>query len=121
MRTILLLLGLATAHGALAQWVEVKGEELRALYSDKTHRSTSPAFTSHYRANGVGVMSVAHGKFQRSWRLRGDDQVCFAQMDGSGWCVTVQKSVHYEGEYRSRRTTDGQLTTFRVEDAVPAR
>jgi hypothetical protein len=121
MRMTAVLLGLIAAPAALAQWLDVKGDELRALYSDKTHRGTSPAFTSHYRANGVGVMSVAQGRFQRSWRLRGDDQVCFAQMDGSGWCVTVQKSVHYEGEYRSRRTTDGQLTTFRVEDALPAR
>lgn len=121
MRMIALLLGLALAPAVLAQWVDVKGEELRALYSDRIHRSTSPAFTAHYSASGVGVMSVAQGKFQRSWRLRGNDQVCFAQMDGTGWCTTVQKSVHYEGEYRSRRTTDGQLTTFRVDDRVPAR
>jgi hypothetical protein len=121
MRMFALLLGLTAAPAALAQWVDVKGEGLRALYSDKTHRSTSPPFTAHYAASGIGVMSVAQGKFQRSWRLRGDDQVCFAQMDGSGWCVTVQKSLHYEGEYRSRRTTDGQLTTFRVDDGIPAR
>ena len=121
MRISALLIGLMAAPAALAQWVDVRGEELRALYSDKTHRSTSPAFTTHYRADGVGVMSVAQGKFQRSWRLRGDDQVCFAQMDGTGWCASVQKSVHYEGEYRSRRTTDGQLTTFRVDDGVPGR
>lgn len=121
MRTLLFVMLATFAPGALAQWADVKGDELRALYSDKTHRSASPAFSSHYRASGVGLVSVAQGKFQRSWRLRGDDQVCFAQMDGTGWCVTVQKSVHYPGEYRSRRTTDGQTTTFRVEDGAAAR
>ena len=106
------------APAALAQWVEVRGEELRALYSDKTHRGSSPAFSVHYRASGVGEMLVSQGRFHRTWRLRGEDQVCFAQMDGGGWCVTVQKDAHRPGEYRSRRTTDGQVTQFSVGDAA---
>ena len=104
----------ATSAPVLAQWVDVKGEELRALYSDTTHRGSAPSFTAHYRASGAGELIVPQGKFHRTWRLRGEDQVCFAQMDGSGWCVTVQKDANRPGAYRSRRTTDGQLTNFAV-------
>lgn len=117
-RVLVALILSLCAPCALAEWLDVRGEELRALYSDKTHRGTSPAFTVHYRASGVGELFVSQGKFHRSWRLRGDDQVCFAQMDGGGWCVTVQKHAHRPGEYRSRRTTDGQVTQFSVGDAA---
>jgi hypothetical protein len=85
MKRIVLILACGLhATLACAEWQDVKGEELRALYSDTTHRGTA------------------------------EDQVCFAQMDGSGWCVTVQKDANRPGEYRSRRTTDGQLTNFTV-------
>lgn len=113
-RTLLVLVFGLHATPALAQWLDVKGDELRALYSDTTHRGSAPSFTAHYRASGAGELVVPQGKFHRTWRLRGEDQVCFAQMDGSGWCVTVQKDANRPGEFRSRRTTDGQLTNFRV-------
>jgi hypothetical protein len=115
MKRILLILACGLhATLALAQWQDVKGEELRALYSDTTHLGTAPSFTAHYRAGGAGELIVPQGKFHRTWRLRGEDQVCFVQMDGSGWCVTVQKDANRPGAYRSRRTTDGQLTNFSV-------
>jgi len=126
------ILHLATLAGALSigcpawaqssNWVDIKEPEvLRAIFSDKTHRSRT--YVAHYRADGEGILIAAGSdiRLARTWQLKGSDQVCAGPKGDTPTCYRFQRStknpaeVLATGELRSQRV----MLWFTVEDGIP--
>jgi hypothetical protein len=103
-------------------WVDVKdADELRALYSNKTHRSR--AFVGHYRADGEGILLSAGSDIRhpRTWQLRGSDQVCVGPKGDTPTCFRYQRSTKNAAEVLATGEKNGQrvMLWFTVEDGIP--
>jgi hypothetical protein len=86
---IVALLAAATVSTAAADWKALKGDEITALLSGNTVKSSS--FTEFYASDGT-VRGVEGGeKYSGSWRIEGD-KLCvhFPQFNYKD-CMTVQK------------------------------
>lgn len=111
---------------ALAQdekdWIDVRdAKELRALYSNKTFKGKDwmdRAWTGYYRADGKGIMITESGRFQRTWQVQGDDQVCVT-MAMSNVCYRFQRHRTKPATYRALDLTNVKAAEFTVEDGVP--
>jgi hypothetical protein len=116
------MLGIAAGTAHAADWVDIKDPaELRALYSDKTHRSR--AFVSYFRADGQGIY-VAQGsdtRVPRTWRVKGNDQVCVGPKGGDPLCFRYQRNAKNPAEVLAVGESRGQrvMLWFTVEDGIP--
>jgi hypothetical protein len=103
-------------------WVDIKDPEaLRALFSDKTHRSR--AYVAHYRANGQGIL-LSKGsdiRHARTWQLKGGDQVCAGPKGDTPTCYRYQRSTKNPAEVLATGELRGQrvMLWFTVEDGIP--
>jgi hypothetical protein len=107
---------------ASQDWVDIKSpKELRALYSNKTFRSTFmgvPA-VEHYRADGKGIYISAELRIPRTWEVKGNDQVCISDEKIGTNCCRFQRHKKNRDEYVRRCTYDGLMTILKVEDGIP--
>jgi hypothetical protein len=115
-----LLVPQAMAQGASA-WVDIKDpQELRALYSGKTHRSR--AFVAYYRADGAGQYQSQGADIRHpySWALKGD-QVCSGPKGGAPTCYRLQRSSKNPNEVLAHGERLGEriMLWFTVEDGIP--
>ena len=103
-------------------WVDIKdAEALRALFSDKTHRSR--AYVAHYRADGQGIL-LSKGsdiRHARTWQLKGGDQVCAGPKGDTPTCYRYQRSTKNPAEVLATGELRGQrvMLWFTVEDGIP--
>jgi hypothetical protein len=103
-------------------WVDIKDPEaLRALFSDKTHRSR--AYVAHYRADGQGIL-LSKGsdiRHARTWQLKGGDQVCAGPKGDTPTCYRYQRSTKNPAEVLATGELRGQrvMLWFTVEDGIP--
>ena len=83
------LLATATVSMAAADWTALTGEEITALLSGNTVKSSD--FTEFYDANGSVRGAEGDTKYKGTWRVDGD-KLCvdFAQFNYKD-CLTVQK------------------------------
>ena len=119
---LLVLSALPALTQTSKDWVDIKGENaLRALYANKTHRART--FVTHNRADGQGIY-VAKGsdvRVPRTWRVKGNDQVCLAPKDGDPLCFRYQQSTKNPAEIVAIGESRGQrvMFMFTVEDGIP--
>lgn len=102
-------------------WVDIKNpKELRALFSNKTFRSTfkGVAVAEHYRADGKGLYISAQQRIPRTWQIKGNDQVCVTDTDGT-FCYRFQRNKKNRDEYVSRRLPDHWMAVIKIEDGIP--
>lgn len=111
------------ASAAIAQgdadWVEIKGTEaLRALYSNKTHKSRD--WVSHWRDDGQGIMVATGAKspIRHTWQIKGDDQVCTTSSVGTS-CYRYQRSRRKANEVMATFVAQPVSFFFSMEDGVP--
>ena len=103
-------------------WVDIKDPEaLRALFSNKTHRSR--AYVAHYRADGQGIL-LSKGsdiRHARTWQLKGGDQVCAGPKGDTPTCYRYQRSTKNPAEVLATGELRGQrvMLWFTVEDGIP--
>ncbi|MBM4348202.1 MAG: DUF3990 domain-containing protein [Deltaproteobacteria bacterium] len=114
---------------ASQDWVDIKNpNELRALCSNKTFRSTfgGGPIVEHYRADGKGIFISGEIRTPRTWEVKGNDQVCFSSEKGTD-CCRFQRNKKYPDEYVRRCTYDSEwgrelrvfMTILKVEDGIP--
>jgi hypothetical protein len=102
-------------------WVDIKDPmELRALFSNKTFRSSvgGTAVVEHYRADGKGIIVSGELRRARTWEIKGNDQVCINDTDGT-FCYRFQQSKKNRDEYVSRRMPGNYMVVIKVEDGIP--
>ena len=116
------MLGAAAASVHAADWVDIEDpNELRALYSNKTHRFST--YVSYYRDDGRGLY-VANGsdvRVPRVWRVQGNDQVCVGPKKGEPTCFRFRKNAENPAEMLGITESRGQrvMRMFTVEDGIP--
>lgn len=102
-------------------WVEIDDpESLRALYSNKTHRSR--AYVTHWRADGEGIYQATGSdiRLPRTWQVKGD-QVCVGPKGNEPTCFRYQRSAKNPAEILANGEQRGQrvMHWFTVEDGIP--
>jgi hypothetical protein len=117
-----LALCLPSAPAAAREWVEIRSPaELRALYSDKTWRGKGAdgvPFVGHYRADGTGVMIRAGVHTPRTWEVKGPDQACVTDTNGTN-CYRFQRHKRDRGDIVGQHVTEHWIFQVTVEDGVP--
>lgn len=119
---LLVLSALPAMSQASKDWVDIKeANALRALYANKTHRART--FVSYYRDDGEGIF-VAKGsevRVARTWRVKGNDQVCVGPKEGDPLCFRFQQSTRNPAEIVAVGESRGQrvMLMFTVEDGIP--
>ncbi|MBS3919310.1 MAG: hypothetical protein KG012_10510 [Deltaproteobacteria bacterium] len=106
---------------ASQDWVDIKTpKELRALYSNKTFRSTylGVPVVEHYRADGKGILISAELRTPCTWEVKGNDQVCVSDEKGTD-CYKFQRNKKNREEYVRLRQGRPFMTILKVEDGVP--
>jgi len=116
------LLFMLSGPAASQDWVDIKNpKELRALYSNKTFRSTFAGVpvVEHYRADGKGISISGDHRRLKTWEIKGNDQVCTSDAWKGTDCCRFQRNKKYPDEYVRRCTYDGVMTILKVEDGIP--
>jgi len=110
---------------ASQDWIDLKTpKELRALYSNKTFRSTylGVPVVEHYRADGKGILISGELRIPCTWEVKGNDQVCVSDEKGTT-CYQFQRHKRNRDEYVRTRLKTSQLGAFmtilKVEDGIP--
>jgi len=107
---------------ASQNWVDIKDpKDLRALFSNKTFRSTvgGVPVVEHYRADGKGILVSGEMRTPCTWEVKGKDQVCISDARKGTDCCRFQRSKKNRDEYVRRCQYDSYMGTFIVEDGVP--
>jgi len=106
----------ATVHAET--WAPVTGEEeLTNLVSGATARiEVQPdiTVTGKYFADGTAKIEAWGETFDRTWRVKGDDQVCYTSFTETN-CFTFEKDLEQPTNYRVKNVETGSYTYFYVE------
>ena len=125
LRRVVALAGLvAGAAGVQAQsyWIDITDPaELRALHTNKTHRGLTGegynSFQGYYRADGKALFVQGDKRVERTWEVKGSNQVCY----GGDWfpgCRRFQRARTNSTEFNAIHA-DGWSVLFKVEDGIP--
>ncbi len=104
---------------ASQDWVDIRSqEELRALHSNKTFRSTFSGVpvVEHYRADGKGILISGELRIPCTWEVKGNDQVCVTDEKGTN-CCRFQRYTKNRDEYVRR--CNAAMYLLKVEDGIP--
>lgn len=66
-----------------------------------------------YRADGTATITAWDETFERTWEVRGDDQVCYSSLTETH-CYTFERNVDEPAEYRGLHVETGDIRLFRV-------
>lgn len=109
------------ANAQDSEWVSVTGEEtLRNFISGQTiERRLAGGETSRaeYKADGTGILYSWGATFQRTWSIKGDDQICLTEKQKT-LCYQIESSSTDNTLHRVRDVSTGKLTEFRTKDAT---
>jgi hypothetical protein len=89
---------------------------LKSLLSDTVLESTlndGNKATAEYNSDGSGVVKAWGGTFQRSWEVKGNDELCVG-METETSCFTMEKDADAQDVYRAKNTTTGELTVITI-------
>jgi hypothetical protein len=114
----LMVMTFVTTEPAYADnWEKITGaENLRKLISGMTvEMEVRPGViaTGRYFEDGTAKIESGGATFQRTWEVRGDDQVCYSAATETK-CLTVEQNLDVPGEYRYRHVETGKMRLFRV-------
>ncbi len=112
-----LLITSAGAWVGADEWAPFEGaEQLRDLVAGATAEiELKPGHVAvgQYRADGTATITAWGETFERTWEVRGDDQVCYSSNRETN-CYTFEHNLDVPGEYRVRHVETGELRVFRV-------
>ena len=100
-------------------WVTVTGaDNLRELVSGS--RATieideDTSVSGEYFADGTAKLQAWGETFDRTWEVRGDDQVCYSSLTETN-CFTFERSQEQPNRYRVINVESGQLTRFELQE-----
>lgn len=66
----------------------------------------------HYRADGTAEIRAWNEIFLRTWRVEGDDQVCYSSEEDETNCFTFEQNLDDPSRYRSRNIVTGDVFIF---------
>ena len=67
-----------------------------------------------YHADGTAEIEAWNETFRRTWRVKGDDQVCYTSEEQQTSCFTFEQNLDDPTGYRSRNVATGEVVRFRV-------
>jgi len=73
--------------------------------------------TGKYHADGTAEIEAWNETFERTWAVKGDDQVCYTS-DLETNCYRFEQDLDDPGQYRSRNVETGEAVVFRLTGAV---
>lgn len=114
----LLAVGLCVAISAQAQdWQPINNaQKLSELFSGtvmETELKPGSKATARYNADGTGVVEAWGGTFNRTWEVRGNDQVCINIEDRDN-CFKIDSNPSDDTSYRGHNQLTGETFTFSV-------
>lgn len=68
-----------------------------------------------YHADGTAEIEAWNETFQRTWAVKGDDQVCYSSELETN-CFSFEKNSEDPNEFRSRNVNTGEVVVFRTMD-----
>ncbi|MDX1560107.1 MAG: hypothetical protein R3193_14455 [Marinobacter sp.] len=99
-------------------WSAVTGREaLTDLISGATAEiEVEPGRTAigRYAADGSARIEAWGEVFERTWRVEGEDRVCYTSSDKHTNCFTFEQDLAAPGHYRVRNVSTGEFTRFRL-------
>ena len=111
------LLLFAVSNTNAQTWEPVtSAQELSALFSDTVMSATlkdGVTATATYNSDGTGELKAWGDTFPRSWRVKGDEQVCL-DIDEQIRCFTVEKDSSGSNQYRAYNVDTGESVVFEV-------
>jgi len=109
------LLVLMQGSFALAQ-EEIDESKIREEQA-YTLGTSAPGVTAvgKYNADGTAEIEAWNETFRRTWEVKGDDQVCYSDMETN--CFSYEKNLDDPAEFRSSNVATGEVFVFRVTDA----
>jgi hypothetical protein len=104
-----------------AEWEQVTGAEtlrsfMSGLQAERKARGGS-IHSAEYLAEGTGVLNAWGETFARTWKVRGEDQICITA-GGEENCFYLDKKVGTSDRYRVRFVATGQVRRFRVSEGT---
>jgi hypothetical protein len=96
-------------------------ETLRALVSDAVFEgtlTTGAKAVTRYNADGTGVLTAWGETFERTWEIKGADQICVTvgrKVD----CLNIERNTEASNEYRAINVETGESVVFTVTPGVP--
>ena len=96
-----------TGAGTLQQFVSGATAEIE-LYAGVTA-------VGKYNADGTAEIEAWNETFRRTWAVKGDDQVCYSDIETN--CFSFEQNLDDPAEYRARNAKTGAVSKFRVRDA----
>lgn len=70
-----------------------------------------------YHADGTAEIRAWNETFRRTWQVRGDDQVCYTDLETH--CYSYEQNFGDPAEFRARNVATGEVILFRMIDAEP--
>jgi len=121
---LLLLVSIWVTRPAYADnWTEFTGAEvLREFVSDTSAEiELRPGVTAlgQYNADGTAEILAWNETFYRTWKVVGEDQVCYTALDVTN-CFTFERNLDVPGEYRAKNVKTGNLIVFHVSETETA-
>jgi len=121
-RPIATALLIACAASSLAyadDWQPLTGANtLRQLVAGATAKiELLPGVTAvgKYNADGSAEIVAWGETFRRTWAIKGDDQVCYSDVETN--CFSFEKNLDKPTEFRARNVETGEWLVFQVADA----
>jgi hypothetical protein len=68
-----------------------------------------------YNADGTAEIEAWNETFRRTWEVKGDDQVCYSDIETN--CFSFEQNLDKPTEFRARNVETGELVVFQVADA----
>ena len=108
-----------SAQAVADDWQPLTGADtLQSLVSGATAEiQLTPSVTAvgKYNADGTAEIKAWNETFRRTWEVKGDDQVCYSDVETN--CFSFEKNLDDPAEFRSRNVASGEVFVFRVTNA----
>jgi len=116
--TLILLLAPLSTSAQEGDWQPITGAQaLKAFMSGRVvtvQESKDSVRRGEYRADGTGTLYAWGGEFDRSWEVKGEDQVC-VEGDPVSACYRFEKNSSDPLLYRATDVSTGAVTELREE------
>lgn len=118
------LIGAPAFAQSSSDWVDIKDpKELRALFSDKTHRGKDTRgnpYVAHFSSDGRGLLVVAGQQYPRTWDIKGSE-VCITAATGPASGTTCRTFERHKTNRNDivGRAANGWTNQFTVEEGIP--
>ena len=120
LKAIAVLIACVTSSLAYADnWQSLTGADtLQQFVSGATAEiELRPGVTAigKYNADGTAEIDAWNETFRRTWEVKGDDQVCYSDVETN--CFSFEQNLDQPTEFRARNAATGELVVFQVSDA----